>query len=350
MSEKELTPLSIRLGEMAISALKKESRRLSFEQDRDISYVDLIRDAVSMYVTGIQTETKALVDVGVEEGDPIISINNDSFEWLNDLNENEWLSLFGFHSDSRLSLSMQQLMIPILESASLARGVLQRGSSGASYERDVSTIAHVILRRGAVPDQISEGDRIPAPTFQIACNSSLHIEDILSKDWEKIPKMANSAALGMAREESYNLYALLKSTSNSVPVSELNLDQLLLGYNLLVKMRQIPAHLIISPTTFLSLSKEDNKNKGNWQFGILQPGNGSVGRFHNAAIRTSDTFPDNEAYFVANGEGGYFIDKFSLKVLIAPNPNRLVGGFVVWEEIGMFIEDNLVSRVVAPEK
>lgn len=44
--ENKLTPVSIRLEEEVITHLKRVARYESFEQDEDISYVDLIRQAI----------------------------------------------------------------------------------------------------------------------------------------------------------------------------------------------------------------------------------------------------------------------------------------------------------------
>ena len=51
----------------------------------------------------------------------------------------------------------------------------------ARYERDVAAIAHVIARRGAVPDQIQEGEEILVPTFEIAANPSVRLSEIKAR-------------------------------------------------------------------------------------------------------------------------------------------------------------------------
>ena len=51
----------------------------------------------------------------------------------------------------------------------------------ARYERDVAAIAHVIARRGAVPDQIQEGEEILVPTFEIAANPQVRLSEIKAR-------------------------------------------------------------------------------------------------------------------------------------------------------------------------
>jgi hypothetical protein len=46
MSNSKLTPVSIRIEEDVIENLKRMARFEAFEQDRDITYVDLIREAI----------------------------------------------------------------------------------------------------------------------------------------------------------------------------------------------------------------------------------------------------------------------------------------------------------------
>src|SRR3954467_13384318 len=62
----------------------------------------------------------------------------------------------------RRSLEYQAVGRKLLMVDELPQGALAR------YERDVASIAHVISRRGAVPDQITEGEEILVPTFEIA--------------------------------------------------------------------------------------------------------------------------------------------------------------------------------------
>ncbi len=51
----------------------------------------------------------------------------------------------------------------------------------ARYERDVAAIAWVISRRGAVPDQIQEGEEVLVPTFEIAANPTVRLSEIKAR-------------------------------------------------------------------------------------------------------------------------------------------------------------------------
>lgn len=51
----------------------------------------------------------------------------------------------------------------------------------ARYERDVAANAYVISRRGAVPDQIQEGEEILVPTFVIAAYPQVRLSEIKAR-------------------------------------------------------------------------------------------------------------------------------------------------------------------------
>ena len=51
----------------------------------------------------------------------------------------------------------------------------------ARYERDVAAIAWVVSRRGAVPDQIQEGEEVLVPTFEIAANPTVRLSEIKAR-------------------------------------------------------------------------------------------------------------------------------------------------------------------------
>lgn len=60
----------------------------------------------------------------------------------------------------------------------LPQGALPR------YERDVASVAHVLSRRGAVPDQIQEGEEILVPTFEIAANPQIRLSEIKARRFD----------------------------------------------------------------------------------------------------------------------------------------------------------------------
>tara|TARA_Y100000310_G_scaffold72876_2_gene69042 strand:- start:5521 stop:5745 length:225 start_codon:yes stop_codon:yes gene_type:complete len=51
----------------------------------------------------------------------------------------------------------------------------------ARYERDVASIAHVISRRGGVPQAIQEGEEFLVPTFEIAAYPTVRLSEIKAR-------------------------------------------------------------------------------------------------------------------------------------------------------------------------
>jgi len=87
----------------------------------------------------------------------------------------------------RRSLEYQAVGRKLLLVDELPQGALAR------YERDVAAIAHVISRRGAVPDQIQEGEEILVPTFEIATNPTVRLSEIKARRFNDIELSINPA-------------------------------------------------------------------------------------------------------------------------------------------------------------
>ena len=75
----------------------------------------------------------------------------------------------------RRSLEFQAVGRKLLMVDELPQGALAR------YERDVASVAHVISKRGSVPDQIVEGEEILVPTFEIAANPQVRLSEIKAR-------------------------------------------------------------------------------------------------------------------------------------------------------------------------
>jgi hypothetical protein len=75
----------------------------------------------------------------------------------------------------RRSLEYQAVGRKLLMVDELPQGALAR------YERDVAAIAHVVSRRGAVPDQIQEGEEVLVPTFEIAAHPTVRMSEIKAR-------------------------------------------------------------------------------------------------------------------------------------------------------------------------
>ena len=83
-----------------------------------------------------------------------------------------WYSPNHYESNGQFDQAVGRKLLLVDE---LPQGALAR------YERDVAAIAYVVSRRGAVPDQIQEGEEILVPTFEIAANPQVRLSEIKAR-------------------------------------------------------------------------------------------------------------------------------------------------------------------------
>lgn len=362
MSEKEMTPISMRLNEASISALKKEARKLSFNQDKDVSYVDLIREAVGMYISNVQPNSNRadVVDSIIVDTDSyrtdnyklLTSHDLSSLESLNDLSDEDKLEMFGLIGFGPVNGPVRKLIDEVLNKKSVARAVLELNSSSEPklYKRDVDQVIATIARRGAVPDMIQEGEDFIVPTFEIACNPSLRIVEILSDLTRKLITVADSAADALLKEESSNFIALLDAScvfrENSLKCDGENyVRNLYEGYKFSLRHGHQPTNIVMSPETFISLTNHCGEKTSNWELKSLVDDATDAGHFYGAKIRITNRCSPENVYFLAD-KAGVFINKLPVHVLLASDPRKLRGGLIAWVEIGMFVRDTMVSRIV----
>ena len=85
----------------------------------------------------------------------------------------------------------------------------------ARYERDVASIAHVISRRGAVPEQIQEGEEFLVPTFEIAARPTVRLSEIKARRFYIVDRAQIKAKEAIQKEEDTNIFnALLAAATN----------------------------------------------------------------------------------------------------------------------------------------
>ncbi len=347
----ESTPITIRLNDSSINVLKEEARRISYEGSNDTAYTDLIRNAIQDFVSNI--DNSMVPDISVS--DNLVELTQSTqVDYLLNADVEEWLNLFGLECNNHLTALAREQFNLAFESLSIPRTVLtpREYIPDKKYPRDVCSISYMLSRRGAIPDQIQEGDGFIVPTFQIACHPQLVVDSIFERDIKSITGMISASAMGIAKEESSNFHSLLKTATDErepIIVDSLTIDDLCRAYDLLLSYEKTPQHMLLSPTTFMTLSRQASKQPGNWKFHMPQSGNETAGFFNGATILTSSRFEDNEVYFVANGDEEGFIEKTPVKIFVCPDIRKMRAGLVMWVDIGMFINDIMATRVNVKE-
>jgi len=106
----------------------------------------------------------------------------------------------------RRALEYQAVGRKLLMVDELPQGALAR------YEKDVRSVAHVISRRGAVPDEITEGEEILVPTFEIAVNPQIRISEIKARRFYIVDRAQIKAKEAIQKEEDTNIFAAIRSS------------------------------------------------------------------------------------------------------------------------------------------
>lgn len=353
MTDQDLVPFSMRLEESLIESLKKEARQISFNINKDVTYVDLIREVVGNYVSKIKEKNYDKIETiemkdSTELSDFIIP------EKFPNMSQSEWMSMFGLITNTVGGDFVKTTVDKELEKRSIARVCLDVHNLGqpTHYKRPYNSIIQVLSRRGAVPDQIHEGEDYILPTFEIACNPTLTIDEILSKDLGGLGRIATVAFTAISKEEAANFMTLLAYSSdlqnNRLEFNNISISRLFQGYqNHLRETGEVPHSIIMPPDIFLTLVDESGKHKGNWEFKNISDNNAEVvGHFHGAPIRVTDRGRHNDVYFLGNPKKlGIFQNRYNSQVLLAPEPLKLRGGFVVWIGLGMSTLSNEVTKI-----
>jgi len=89
----------------------------------------------------------------------------------------------------------------------------------ARYEKDVKSTAQVISRRGAVPDNITEGEEILVPTFEIATNPTIRLSEVKARRFFIVDRAQIKAKEAIQKEEDRNIFNAIGAaviTANTV--------------------------------------------------------------------------------------------------------------------------------------
>jgi len=85
----------------------------------------------------------------------------------------------------------------------------------ARYERDVASIAHIVSRRGAVPQAIQEGEEFLVPTFEIAAYPTVRLSEIKARRFYIVDRAQIKAKEAIQKEEDTNIFNALLAAADS---------------------------------------------------------------------------------------------------------------------------------------
>jgi len=246
----------------------------------------------------------------------------------------------------RRSLEYQAVGRKCLLVDELPQGALAR------YERDVSSIAHVVARRGAVPDQIQEGEEILVPTFEIAANPQVRLSEIKARRFYIVDRAQIKAKEAIQKEEDTNIFnALLAAVANRGTQIVFQ-PGALAPASLNTAFRMIEQHDLVATKIIVHANRYADIRVFGFNFfdqatqrEILT--SGLFGHLWTADIHVSSRMDPYNVLVVASPDTvGAFPIRQDITVLPADDPKKLRLGWVIYEEVGIVIvNDYAISTV-----
>lgn len=212
----------------------------------------------------------------------------------------------------------------------------------ARYEKDVRATAHVISRRGAVPDMITEGEEILVPTFEIATNPTIRLSEVKARRFYIVDRAQIKAKEAIQKEEDLNIFNAINaavdaahtvvSTGGALTLNALN-----------QAFATIEQHdLTVGKIVCHALRYADIRNFGKTVYDeatqkeVLTTG--LFGHLFTADIHVSSKCPTDTVFLLAPAEYvGAFPIRQDITVLPADDPKKLRLGWVIYEEVGIVI-------------
>lgn len=246
----------------------------------------------------------------------------------------------------RRSLEYQAVGRKLLLVDELPQGALAR------YERDVSAIAHIISRRGAVPDQIQEGEEILVPTFEIAANPQVRLSEIKARRFYIVDRAQIKAKEAIQKEEDANIFnALLAAVTTRgdqivTNVGSLSPASLNTAFRFIEQHDLVATKIVVHANQYAAIRVfgKDFYDEATTREILTS---GLFGHLWTADIHVSSKMDPDAVLVVASPDTvGAFPVRQDITVLPADDPKKLRLGWVIYEEVGIvIINDYAISLI-----
>ena len=245
----------------------------------------------------------------------------------------------------RRSLEYQAVGRKLLMVDELPQGALAR------YERDVAAIAHVISRRGAVPDQIQEGEEVLVPTFEIAAHPTVRLSEIKARRFYIVDRAQIKAKEAIQKEEDSNIFGALIAASNTsgqvvTNIGTLSVNSLNEAYRQIEQHDLVASKVVVHANQFAAIRMfgKDFFDEATQREVITT---GLYGHLFTADIHVSSRMTPTTVLVVASPDTvGAFPIRQDITVLPADDPKKLRLGWVIYEEVGIVvINDYAVATI-----
>lgn len=246
----------------------------------------------------------------------------------------------------RMSLDYQGVGRKLLMVDPLPQGALP------VYDKDVDAKAFVISKRGQVPDQIIEGDRVQIPTFEIASYPQIRFSQVKERRFNLIDRAQTRAKSDIMAQEDEAIFGLIDTASTAANPATVCTGGELTKKALKDGFKEVEKHdLIVSKVVMNAQTFADIRGWGRdefdpvTQYETLQTG--LFGHIWTADILISKKVPLNTVYVLADPEFvGVMPIRQDIQVIPADDPKSLRLGWVVYEEVGFAVVNAMgVSKI-----
>jgi hypothetical protein len=246
----------------------------------------------------------------------------------------------------RRSLEYQAVGRKLLMVDELPQGALAR------YERDVAATATVVSRRGAVPDQIQEGEEILVPTFEIAAHPTVRLSEVKARRFYIVDRAQIKAKEAIQKEEDTNIFNALIAAADNRGDQVVTVIGNLTPASLNSAFREIEQHdlvatkIVMHANQFASVRTfgKDFYDEATTREIITT---GLYGHLWTADIHISSRMDSSTVLVVASPDTvGAFPIRQDITVIPADDPKKLRLGWVIYEEVGIVVvNDYAVSKI-----
>ena len=246
----------------------------------------------------------------------------------------------------RRSLEYQAVGRKLLMVDELPQGALAR------YERDVAAIAHVVSRRGAVPDQIQEGEEVLVPTFEIAAHPTVRMSEIKARRFYIVDRAQIKAKEAIQKEEDTNIFNALIAAATTLGtqivtnVGTLSVTSLNTAYRMIEEHDLVTTKVVMHARQFASIRILDKDFYDEaTQREIITTG--LYGHLWTADLHVSSRMDTTTVILVASPDTvGAFPIRQDITVLPADDPKKIRLGWVIYEEIGIVILNDYAISLI----
>jgi hypothetical protein len=245
----------------------------------------------------------------------------------------------------KISLEYQAIGRKLLMVDELPQGALPR------YERDVAVVSYVIPKRGSVPDMMVEAEELLVPTFEIACNPTIKLNEIRARRYYIVDRAQVRAKDSIQRQEDLEVFKAISvavATDHTVTVAgNLAPDNINLALALIEEHELVGAKIVCHPFRYKDVRAwgKDFFDEATQRDVLMS---GLYGHLWTADIHVSTMVPKNTIYVLAPGEFvGAMPIRQDITVLPADDPKSLRLGWVIYEELGVaVINDYAAAKIV----